>query len=157
MRRHIRHQRYLSHIRHPEILHATYCFVSADMYIGRTRIRRPLILRRYIAEMPVLGCGDNIRAAILARLLNRLFRPLASIHIIRRALITEQIHRNQRIHSQCATLQKQDLIIGWDIEQRTKISDCFLDDGSEFFTAVTHLHHRHTATVPVEHFIGGTA
>ncbi len=66
-----------------------------------------------------------------------------------------QVHRHDGIFAQTAALQEQHLVIGRDRQQCAQVAHGGLVDRDELGTAVTHLHDRHAAAVPVEHLGGG--
>ena len=69
----------------------------------------------------------------------------------------QQVHRHDRVLADRAALQEQHLVAAGDREQRAQIGFGLGRDGDEFLAAVAHLHHRHAAALPVEHFGGGLA
>ena len=157
MRGHIRHRGYVAGVRIPLILDTADGFVGADVNICGILRELPVFLRGHVREMLVFRRRRNIDRAVFFRFLDRLLGPLSGVDIIGHRSAAEKIHRHDGIFANRPALQEQNPVAGGDRQQCAQIGLSLVGDADEFLAAMTHFHHRHAATVPIQHFGGGLA
>lgn len=96
-----------------------------------------------------------MRRAVFLRFAERFLRPRARHDEVGRLARAEQVHRHDRVFGNTAALQEQDPVACRHAEQVAQVGQRGLVDRHELLAAMAHLHHAHTAAVPVEHFVGG--
>ena len=92
---------------------------------------------------------DNLRVAVLLRLLEGLVTPRSGDDVIDGVLGVAEVEREGGELGGGAALEEEDGVVGRDVEEEAEIGFGFLDDGEELFAAVAHLHDAHAGAAPV--------
>ena len=89
--------------------------------------------------------------SIFRRLFHGFFRPHATDHIVGLTGFAYQIHRHNRVFCNSTALQQKYCVLIWNTQQAAYQRLRMRENFSELRPAVAHLHHRHTATLPIQH------
>ena len=92
---------------------------------------------------------DNLRVAVLLRLLEGLVTPRSGDEVVDGVLGVAEVEREGGELGGGAALEEEDGVVGRDVEEEAEIGFGFLDDGEELFAAVAHLHDAHAGSAPV--------
>ena len=155
VRRHVCHQRHCTDVRYPVILDAADRLVGAHVHVRGVGRQLPARAFRHIGEVFVFARRRDVDLRVLLRFLDRLLRPFAGVDEVDHFAIAEQVHRHDRVFADRAALQEQHFVVVTDRHQLAQIGLGLVRDRNELGAAMAHLHHRHAAAVPVEHFCCG--
>ena len=150
--RHVRHQRHITRLGYPVELDAADGLVRRVVHVGRILVQLPCIESGNIGAVLVFVVGNHVHVGELLRFADGLLRPFTCVHVIGRSLTTQQVQRDHGELQMRAALQEQHLVVGGDTHQLAQIGFGLCMDTHVLFATVRHLHHRHTAAVPIKQF-----
>src|SRR3954471_4028158 len=134
-------------------LHAADGFVRTVMDVCRVVAHLPPLGR--VSEIAIFRRCSDVHIAKGFGFLDRLLRPFAGRDVIGLAAAAQQVHRHLRELQRGTARQEQQLVIRRHGEQLAQVLLGVGGDADELLAAMTHLHHRHAAAVPVEHLVAG--
>ncbi len=152
-RGHIGHQRHIAGVGNPVKFHAADGLIRRVVDVCGIRIQVPLLPGRNRGEAGRLRARGKVYVAEALGLCNRLLGPRARVDVVGLLAAAQQIHGHHGELGACSALEEKHLVVGGDVHELTQVRLRLFRNLHERLAAMTHLHHGHSRTLPVEHLL----